>query len=157
MEDAGVPVSDFTDAGMATTFRAPFERIEVGFDALIADAAEKGATIAIVEIADGVFQQETRRILAKSRIRERMDAMLIAVPDALSAYGGVMMLETHGLTPFAITGKITCSPLAAAEAAQATGLPVLSREELCAPDLIAPRIAPFLRGDATAPLRCAAA
>ncbi|MEM7641546.1 MAG: hypothetical protein AAF366_03365 [Pseudomonadota bacterium] len=144
-EDGGVPAMDFTDVGMATTFRMPLERIETGFDTLIATAAARGADVVVVEIADGVFQQETRAILKGSRIRDRLDGILFAAPDALSALGGVMVLEDLDLTPFAISGMVSCSPLAAAEAAEVTGLPVLSREDLWARQTIDLHVAPLMR------------
>ena len=144
-EDGGVPAMDFTDVGMATTFRMPLDRIERGFDTLVATAAARGAEIVVVEIADGVFQQETRAILKASRIRDRLDAILFAAPDALSALGGVMVLEGFNLSPFAISGMVSCSPLAAAEAAEATGLPILSREDLRSPETIEPHVVPIMR------------
>jgi len=144
-EDAGVPALDFTDVGMATTFRMPLERIERGFDTLVAAAAARGAEVVVVEIADGVFQDETRTILQGSRIRDRLDGILFAAPDALSAHGGVMVLEGLNLTPFAISGQVSCSPLAAAEAAEATGLPILSREDLWSPATIASHVEPLVR------------
>lgn len=144
-EDGGVPALDFTDAGMATTFRMPLERIERGFDTLVATAAAQGAEIVVVEIADGVFQQETRAILRGSRIRDRLDGILFAAPDALSALGGVLVLEKLNLSPFAISGMVSCSPLAAAEAAEVTGLPILSRSDLWAPETIALHVAPLMR------------
>lgn len=144
-EDGGVPALDFTDAGMATTFRVPLERIERGFDTLVATAAARGAEVVVVEIADGVFQQETRAILEASRIRDRLDGILFAAPDALSAHGGVIVLEGLNLSPFAISGLVSCSPLAAAEAAEVTGLPILSREALRSPESIRSHVAPFMR------------
>lgn len=144
-EDGGVPALDFTDAGMATTFRVPLERIEHGFDTLVATAAVGGAEVVVVEIADGVFQQETRAILEASRIRDRLDGILFAAPDALSAHGGVMVLERVNLSPFAISGVVSCSPLAAAEAAEVTGLPILSREALWSPETIRLHVVPFMR------------
>lgn len=153
-EDGGVPAMDFTDVGMATTFRMPLDRIERGFDTLVATAAARGAKIVVVEIADGVFQQETRAILKASRISNRLDAILFAAPDALSALGGVMVLERFNLTPFAISGVVSCSPLATAEAVEATGLPILSREDLRSPETIKLHILPFIR-QAT-PENCAA-
>ena len=144
-EDGGVPAMDFTDVGMATTFRMPLDRIERGFDTLVATAAARGAEIVIVEIADGVFQQETRAIMKASRIRERLDAILFTAPDALSALGGVMALERFDLSPFAISGMVSCSPLAAAEAAEATGLPILSRQDLRSPETTALHVVPFIR------------
>lgn len=144
-EDGGVPALDFTDVGMATTFRMPLSKIEDGFDTLVATAAARGAEVVVVEIADGVFQQETRSILQSSRIRDRLDGILFAAPDALSALGGVMVLEQLGLTPFAISGMVSCSPLATAEAAEVTGLPILSRQDLWSPEAIALHVAPLMR------------
>jgi len=144
-EDGGAPALDFTDAGMATTFRMPLERIEAGFDALVATAAARGAEVVVVEIADGVFQQETREIIKSSRIRDRLDGILFAAPDALSALGGVTVLDQVGLSPFAISGMVSCSPLATAEAAEVTGLPILSRQDLWSSETIALHVAPLMR------------
>lgn len=144
-EDGGAPVTDFTDVGMATTYRMPLERIETGFDTLVATAAARGAEVVVVEIADGVFQQETRAILKSSRIRDRLDGILFAAPDALGALGGVTVLDRVGLAPFALSGMVSCSPLAAAEAAEVTGLPILSREDLWSPETIAHHVAPLMR------------
>lgn len=143
--DAGVPVLDFTDVGMATTYRMPMARIEAGFETLIATAAGAGAEVIVVEIADGVFQQETRAILKAGAIRDRMDGILFAAPDALSALGGVHVLEKLGLSPFAISGMVSCSPLARAEAEEVTGLPVLSREDLWDAGVIHAYVAPMMR------------
>ena len=144
-EDGGAPALDFTDVGMATTFRMPLERIEAGFDTLVATAAARGAEVVVVEIADGVFQQETRAILKSSRIRDRLDGILFAAPDALSALGGVMVLRQMDLSPFAISGMVSCSPLATAEAAEVTALPILSREDLWSPEAMARHVAPLMR------------
>lgn len=143
--DAGVPVLDFTDVGMASTYRMPMARIEAGFETLIATAAADGAEVIVVEIADGVFQQETRAILSASAIRDRMDGILFAAPDALSALGGVVVLEKLGLSPFALSGMVSCSPLARAEAEEVTGLPVLSREDLWDPGKIEAHVVPMMR------------
>jgi hypothetical protein len=144
-EDAGVPVMDFTDVGMATTYRQPMQRIEDGFHTLVATAARAGAEVIVVEIADGVFQQETRSVLTGGAIRDRMDGILFAAPDALSALGSVIVLEQYGLSPFAISGKVSCSPLAASEAAEVTGLPILAREELWDPAIATHHTAPLMR------------
>ncbi|MBW4709203.1 hypothetical protein KX928_15535 [Roseobacter sp. YSTF-M11] len=135
-EDAGVSAMDFTDAGMPTTYRMPMDRIEQGFETLVGTAAANGAEVVVVEIADGVFQQETQEILAGSVICDRLDAILFATPDALGAVGGARVLADHGLRPFAMSGKLTQSPLAMMEARIATGIPQLSREDLCTPSAV---------------------
>lgn len=135
-EDAGVSAMDFTDAGMPTTYRMPMDRVEQGFETLVGTAAANGADIVVVEIADGVFQQETQEILAGSSICDRLDGILFATPDALGAVGGARVLADYGLQPFAMSGKLTQSPLAMMEAKRATGIPQLSRLDLCTPSAV---------------------
>jgi hypothetical protein len=74
-----------------------------------------------------------------------LDGILFAAPDALSALGGVTVLNQMGLSPFAISGMVSCSPLATAEAAEVTGLPILSRQDLWSPKAIALHVAPLMR------------
>ena len=141
--DAGVPVLDFTDAGMATTYKEPLARIEAGFETLVGTAAERGAEIIVVEIADGLFQAETEAILKGSSIKDRLNGVLFAAPDALSTAGGVDRLRNYGLEPFAVSGMVTCSPLACEEAYRATGVPLMSRVDLCDPDRVQQATATF--------------
>lgn len=129
--DAGIAVTDFTDAGMPTTFRMPLDRIEQGFQTLVGQAAAKGAEIVVVEIADGVFQRETAQILDDSAIIKRLDGVLFAAPDALGAVGGVSVLARYGLRPFALSGMVSLSALGTAEAEKETNVPVVSRDALC--------------------------
>jgi len=141
--DAGVPVvADFTDAGMASTYRQPLERIERGFQSLIVHAAEEGAELVVVELADGVFQTETKQLLLGSAVRNRLKGILFAAPDALGAVGGVAILRQMGLEPFAVSGMVSCSPLAIAEAKAVVQVPVASREDLCDPN----RVSQLVRG-----------
>ena len=144
-EDALVPVTDFTDAGMPTTFRMPISRIEHGFETLVGTAAANGAEIVVVEIADGVFQRETEEILRDSNIIRRMDGIMFAAPDALGAVGGTSVLARHGLTPFAISGMVSLSALGTKEAMAETALPVLTREELCTGHIVEALVSPLLR------------
>jgi len=135
-EDASVPVTDFTDAGFSSTYRVPLEDIENGFETLVGQAAEEGANVVVVEIADGVFQRETKAILKDSRIIDRMDGVLFAAPDALGAVGGIDVLDAHGLQPFAISGMVSCSALGTQETEDTTGVPVVTRDELCSPETV---------------------
>lgn len=144
-EDAGVRALDFTDAGMPSTYRMPLGRVEQGFETLVGTAAADGAEIVVVEIADGVFQQETREILEGSTIIDRLDGILFATPDALGAVGGAKVLADYGLRPFAITGKLTASPLAVTEAIIATGISQVSRQDLCTPSIVMSVVRDVLR------------
>lgn len=154
--DASIAVTDFTDAGMASTYRMPLERIEQGFASLLGHAAEQGAQVAVVEIADGVLQQETAAILQDSSMIQRLDGMLFAAPDALGALGGIGVMAQSGHRPFALAGMLSLSALATREAEAATGLPVLTREQLCDADTIMALVQPYLRTGTAAASNCAA-
>jgi hypothetical protein len=149
--DAGLlAVADFTDAGMASTYRQPLDRIEQGFETLIAHVAGHGAKVVVVELADGVFQSETADLLRNSVIREALDGLLFAAPDALGALGGVTVLRQMGFEPFAVSGLVSCSPLAVAEAFAATHVPIVSRDDLRNPETVHELVQSFI---ATFPTR----
>ena len=144
-EDTGVATYDFTDAGLASTYRMPLGRIEQAFDTVVGQAAADGAQIVVVEIADGVFQAETAAILKASTIKDRLDGLLFAAPDALSAVGGIAVLQRYGLRPFAVSGMVTRSPLAVREAMAETGVPHVTRQDLRTPDTVVSCVRPLLR------------
>jgi hypothetical protein len=124
-------VLDFTDAGMASTNRQPIARLIEATDTLLGHAAD--CELAVVELADGVSQVETAALLSRPDFAARLDATILAAPDAMAARGGLAWLAERGLVPIALSGVMTRAPLAAEEAAQATGLPVLCRDTLADP------------------------
>ena len=91
------------------------------------------------------FNVRQLQILSSSAIRDRLDGVMFAAPDALSSAGGVAHLESIGLSPFAVSGKVTCSPLATKEAYTVTGVPHLSRGELCDPAAVVPAVRSVIR------------
>ncbi len=127
-EAAGaVKTLDFTDAGMASTYRQPIKEVERAIDTLISHTAD--CDMAVIELADGVHQVETATLLSQSEWPQRFDALLLAAPDAMAAQGGLAWLAARGLTPIALSGLMTRAPICVAEAAK-TGLPVFDRYEL---------------------------
>lgn len=129
--DAGASfVTDFTDAGMVSTYQQPLQRLREGLDSMLGAAEAAGCEVAVVELADGVLQEEARALLLDGFIRRHFDAFLFAAPDALAALGGQASMQALGHPILALTGLITASPLHVQEACKATGLPVYSREAL---------------------------
>ena len=60
----------------------------------------------VVEIADGVFQQETKAILYGSRIRDRLDGILFAAPLWQAGKTGLPQIiasSGDGCGPLALT------------------------------------------------------
>lgn len=126
-------VGDFTDAGMVTTYREPLRRVISATEALIAEAGMQGCDIVVMEVADGLLQRETAALIADPWFKDVISGLVFACGDAVAAAGGVAILTRHGLQPDALTGMLSCSPMATAEATAATGLPVLSKEDLADP------------------------
>ncbi len=124
--DAGArPVIDFTDAGYASTYRLDPQQIEDIFGILVGHLAENGSDIAVLEIADGLFQKETRALLGSSRFQQNVGAIVLAADSAVSAVAGVQWLTEQTLPVVAVGGLFTRSPLAVEEAKGWTSLPIL--------------------------------
>lgn len=132
--DTGVHyVADFTDAGMVTTYLEPLSRIKDGIETLLGAATDAGCDIAVMEIADGLFQRETAALLEDDWFRNRMSGMVFACGDAVAASGGVAELNRLGHSPDVMTGILSCSPMAIAEAQAATGVRVVTKSDLADP------------------------
>ncbi len=130
--DAGaIAVLDFTDFGYVTTFGVAVPQVEAILAQAIARHAQAGAEAIVIEIADGVLQQETAALLASARFDQLVDAVVYAAESAMSARAGVAWLEARGVNVVAVSGVVTSSPLAMREAAEALAVPVLPLDALC--------------------------
>lgn len=131
MRDAGAAFAfDFTDAGLASTYRVAVAQIEAAAERLLTHLREEGVDVIVLEIADGLFQQETAALLSSPRFRLLVDAVIFAASDAMGAAAGVAWLRQRGWPVVAVSGCVSASPLAAREVREATGLPVLCLEDL---------------------------
>jgi hypothetical protein len=135
LKDAGAsPVLDFTDAGMSTTYLAPISQLESALVSLLAHVANDGVDAVVMEIADGVFQQETSALLKSEVFASLVGGLMMASQDAMGASAGVHWLMENARPPvLALSGLIAASPLQAREATQALGLAVLDRPGLATP------------------------
>lgn len=136
--DAGAHrVLDFTDFGFSTTFGLSFTEVEKVFTSLATelskDTGEGRPDIVLIEIADGIFQGETRELLTSTNFVNRVNKVLFSAGDALGAVGGTSILTELGHRPLAVSGVLTASPLAAREATAALDVPVLPTYDLCDP------------------------
>ncbi|MBR9650243.1 hypothetical protein [Thalassovita aquimarina] len=132
--DAGAAMAlDFTDAGMSSSYRQPVSRIVAAHDLLMSEAAAQGCDVAVIELADGVTQVETAELLNDKSFAQGLDGVLFACAEPLAAMAGMAWLSDRGITPLAVTGRITSAPLAVAEVAALSDVPVLSREALADP------------------------
>jgi hypothetical protein len=131
MIDAGAHrMLDFTDGGLASTYRQPMSLISKTFLELLDHLSDSGTDVNFVEVADGIYQQETSRMIESEAFRSSVDVVLFAAGDAMGATAGVTHLRGLGLNVAAVSGRITRSPLATREVQAALGMPVLGLAEL---------------------------
>jgi methylmalonyl-CoA mutase cobalamin-binding subunit len=138
--DAGAAeVLDFTDAGLASTYRVALPALERVARTLVGTLQARGCNVAVVEIADGLFQRETAALLASRALQAMAGGALFAAGDAMGAVAGVQHLRSLGWRVLGFTGMVTCSPLASTEAEQAlaaaaNSAPVYTRDQLRHPE-----------------------
>ncbi len=131
LKDAGAhPVLDFTDAGLASTYLESPAEIERVFITLIAHLTSSRPEAIVLEVADGVLQDETAALLETQVFREVVSGVIFASGDAMGAVAGDAWLRDRNLPLIGLGGILTSSPLQRRESAKMTGLPVYSRQDL---------------------------
>ena len=124
------PVLDFTSAGYPSTYMLGLEELLGVYDSILGTLRAANPDYIILEIADGIFQRETRMLLESAEFRRSVDHVFFAASDSLSAESGVRSIREYGLPLRATAGSVTQSPLASREAEEALGMPCLSIERI---------------------------
>ena len=126
MQDAGAEsVSDFSHFGFPSTYMLEESTVVSIFENLDARFAASPSKYWVVEFADGIMQRETAMLLRNEYVRSRIHRLVFSANDAFGAVGGIQILKDEfGLTPDAISGRCTSSPLMVRELRQRTDIPV---------------------------------
>ncbi len=126
MQDAGAEiVSDFTHLGYPSTYMLDEKALIEIFNNLDGKYANNAKKFWVVEIADGIMQRETAMLLRDETVRSRIHRLVFSASDAFGAIGGLQILkEEFGLTPDAISGRCTSSPLMIRELRARADVPV---------------------------------
>jgi hypothetical protein len=109
--------------------------IQAVFSGLVAALSDPDTDVILIEIADGVYQGETNRLLADPLFRAVVDGVVFTAGDALGATAGLQVLRAAGVPVTAVSGVLTSSPLAVREASAAIDIPVLETVSLCDPSV----------------------
>lgn len=137
MLDAGArPVMDFTDAGFASTYRLPLADIKRAVTLLTHELYAARVDLVVLEIADGLYQNETAALLTAPWFHNLIDGVVLAAGDALGASAGVEWLTTRQWPILCVSGTLTRSPLMTRETEQAARLPVYSKDALSEPEIL---------------------
>ena len=131
MVDAGAHVvADFTDVGFSATYKLNLAELETVLVDLLAHATAQGVDVAVLEIADGIFQAQNSELIRSDVFREAVDRIVFAAGDSLGAVHGLAVLKELGLPVVALSGRVTMSSLSLREFAQPLPVGILSKREL---------------------------
>ena len=131
MLDAGACLAlEFVDGGLPSTYRATLQELLDLYKLLRGHAGTRGAEWVVVEIADGLLQEETAALLRSPDFIATVDAWVFATGDPVAALGGVGTLRDWGIEVAGISGLISMSPLGIREVEAATGVRCLTAGEL---------------------------
>jgi hypothetical protein len=125
-------VSDFSDFGFPSTYLSGHNEILDIYESILNKLNEVNPEYVIMEIADGLYQGETKALCNDSRFRETVHGFIFSAGDSLSAIQGLSLLQAWDIYPFALSGLFTASPLLVKEAIAHLPfpVPVLNIEEL---------------------------
>jgi hypothetical protein len=124
------PVLDFTFAGYPSTYMLSLEELLTIHRTLVGHLRETEPDYILVEVADGIFQRETKMLLECAEFRDDVEHTFFAANDSLSAACGARHLKEYGLPLRAIAGAFTQSTLAMREAEETTGIRCLNLEQM---------------------------
>lgn len=124
------PALDFTTAGYPSTYMLSHSELMAIHFTLLNQIQSTGPDYIVVEIADGIFQRETRMLLESEQFRSTIDHIFFAANDSLSAESGERRLQKLNLPLRAITGRATQSPLLMREIQEITQTPCLSIDQI---------------------------
>ena len=141
-DSGAATVMDFTSFGYASTYLLDHDEIRSLLVSLVTELSATGPDAVVLEIADGLFQRETARLIEDPLLGHVVHNVVFAAGEALGAIAGRDLLTRKGLRPVAVSGRLTASPLATRETTSAVDIPVLDVHELASPnvaDLVLPR------------------
>ncbi len=134
MRDYGAAEAlDFTDAGYATTFGVYHGDLQRATRMLLGALGARGCSVAVLEIADGLYQEETSALASSRAFQSLLSGTFFAAGDAMGAVAGASRLVDFGHNVLGISGAMTRSPLAVRETGAAACAPVYTLDDMIAP------------------------
>lgn len=105
-------ITDFTHFGYPSTYLCEHSEILDLYQSLVNIAEEAvSPDYIVVEIADGIMQKETWKLLTDSQFMSSVHSVLFSGCDSLSVLAGLSTLEGINIRPFAVSGLFTASEL----------------------------------------------
>lgn len=129
--DLGADITgDFGDFGFPSTYMCSEKELLCLYESLLKNVLSVKPDYVMMEIADGLFERETRMLLQNGDFMETIWGVIFSAGDSLAAINGLQLLKEWGIRPFAISGLLTASPLLLREVKENSSVPVFTIEEL---------------------------
>lgn len=129
--DLGANITaDFGDFGFPSTYMCGEQELLNLYESLLKKVMIAKPDFVVMEIADGLYQRETKILLNNQRMMESVHAVLFSAGDSLAAMNGINVLHKWGIRPFGISGLLTASPLLVKEVKENCSLPVYTLDDL---------------------------
>ena len=122
--------SDFSDLGFPSTYMCDEQELLDLYESLMKRVLIVKPDYVVMEIADGLYQRETKMLLNNHHLMDSVYAVLFSAGDSLAAINGINVLHNWGIRPFAISGLLTASPLLIKEVKENSTLPVYTINDL---------------------------
>jgi len=123
-------VTDFGDYGFPSTYMCDENELLSLYETLLAKILPHRPDYVVMEIADGLYQRETKMLLTNHQFIATIDGIIFSAGDSLAAVNGVQLLNKWGVCPTLLSGLFTTSPLLIKEVKENTNVPVFTIEEL---------------------------
>ena len=123
-------VAHFGDYGFPSTYMCNENELLDLFESLVADVSKVQPDYIVIEIADGIYERETKMLLNCRTFKDSVEAVIFSAGDSLAAINGVETLQRWGLYPIGVSGMLTTSPLLIREVQENTYVPVYTLEQL---------------------------
>jgi predicted nucleic acid-binding protein len=123
-------VADFSDFGFPSTYMCDLTELLDLYESLVSSVLLEHPDYVIMEIADGLYQRETKMLLTCKSFRQTIEAVMFSAGDSLAAINGIKILNNWNLYPAVISGLFTASPLLIREVKENTTVPVYDIDQL---------------------------
>jgi len=134
-DNGAVKVLDFSDCGYPSTYLCDGEEVLSIYRTLRQRLRKEKPDFIVMEVADGIVQRETTELLAQPEFKKSIDHLIYSAGDALAAESGLRLLEQKGYEVTALSGLVSASELAKAEAEALSGVRCYTQDEIIAGEL----------------------
>lgn len=123
-------VTHFGEMGYPSTYMCPQTELLDLYETLLNKVQIVNPDYIVIEIADGIFQRETKMLLTNKRFINSVDHVVYSCGDSLAAIHGIEVLKSWGIRPAFLSGLFTASPLLINEVKENSKVPVFTIDQL---------------------------